>query len=71
MNSNVTRTIIGMDAQELKNLTSEVKETVANNNFISKNDKSFCVADLWNIHRSRKTQGLSKRAMVSRRTTIV
>ncbi len=71
MNSNVTRTVISMGAQELKNLTSEVKETIADSNFISKNDKTFGVADLWNIQRGRKTQNLSKRAMLSRRNTIV
>ena len=71
MNSNLTSTIISMDAQELKNLTTEVKETVANSNFISKSDRSFGIADLWNIQRNRKTQDLSKRAMLSRRNTIV
>ena len=71
MNSNVTRTVINMGAEELKNLTSEVKETVASSNFISKQDKSFGVADLWNIRRGRKTQHLSSRAMLSRRNTIV
>ncbi len=71
MNSNVTGTIITMGVEELKNLTSEVKETVANSNFISSNEKSFGIADLWNIQRHRKTQNLSQRAMLSRRSTIV
>ena len=70
MNSNITSTIIGMDAQDLRNLTTEVKETVASSSFIA-SSKSFGIADLWNIQRSRKTQDLSKRAMVSRRNTIV
>lgn len=70
MNS-VNSTIIDMDAQSLKNLTSEIKETVASSNFISKIDKSFGIADLWNIQRIRKTQNLNKRAMLSRRNTIV
>ena len=71
MNSNVTSTVISMGAEEFKNLTNEVKETVASSNFVSKHDKSFGVADLWNIQRNRKTQNLSGRAMLSRRNTIV
>lgn len=70
MNSNITSAIIDMGANELNNLTIEVKETVADSNFVSPN-KSFGVADLWNIQRGRKTQNLSKRAMLSRRSTIV
>ena len=70
MNSNITSTIINLGAQELKNLTTEIKETVASENFV-RNDKSFGVADLWNIQRGRKTQHLSSRAMLSRRNTIV
>jgi hypothetical protein len=68
MNNNSNRTIINMDAAELVNLTTEVKETVAN---IATHHKNFSVADLWNIQRSRKTQHLSKRPMLSRRSTIV
>jgi len=71
MNSNVTRTMISIGAQEFEKLTAEVKETVAASEFVSKNDKPFGVADLWNIQRGRKTQGLSKRAVLSRRNTIV
>ncbi len=71
MNSNVTSTIIEMGAQEFEILTKEVKETVANTNFILTNKKSFGIADLWNIQRVRKTQELSKRAMFSRRNTIL
>ena len=70
MNSNITSAIIDMGANELNNLTIEVKETVADSNFVSPS-KSFGVADLWNIQRGRKTQNLSKRAMLSRRSTIV
>ena len=70
MNSNVKSTLINMGAEEFKNLTSEVKETVANGNF-AQNDKTFGIVDLWNIQRSRKTQDLSKRKMLSRRNTIV
>ena len=68
MNNNSNRTIINMDAAELGNLTTEVKETVAN--FVT-HDKTFSAADLWYIQRNRKTQNLSKRPMLSRRNTIV
>ena len=68
MNNNSNRTIISMDAAELVNLTTEVKETVAN---ITTHDKSFSVADLWNIQRNRKTQNLSKRSVLSRRNSIL
>lgn len=69
MNSNMTNARINMGAEELKNLTTETKETVADSNFVS--HKSFGIADLWNIQRGRKTQDLSKRAVLSRRNTIV
>ena len=68
MNNNSNRTIISMDAAELVNLTTEVKETVAS---IATQDKTFSAADLWNIQRNRKTQNLSRRPMLSRRNTIV
>jgi len=68
MNNNSNRTIINMGAAELVNLTTEVKETVAN---IATHDKTFSVADLWKIQRNRKTQNLSKRPMLSRRNSIL
>jgi hypothetical protein len=68
MNNNSNRSIISMDAAELADLTTEVKETVAN---ITTQHKNFSVADLWNIQRNRKTQNLFKRPMLSRRSTIV
>ena len=68
MNNNSNRTIINMDAAELVNLTTEVKETVAN---LAIHNRTFSAADLWNIQRNRKTQNLSKRAMLSRRNTIL
>ena len=70
MNSNMNSTVITMGAEEFKNLTTEVKETVAGSHFTGHN-KSFGIADLWNIQRGRKTQDLSKRAVLSRRNTIV
>ena len=68
MNNNSNRTIISMDAAELVNLTTEVKETVAD---LATQDKAFSVADLWNIQKRRKTQSLSQRPVLSRRTTIL
>ncbi len=68
--NNSTRSIINMDAQQLVNLTTEVKETVANKAFVT-NDKAFSIADLWNIQKSRKTQNLSGRPVLSRRNTIL
>ena len=70
MNSNSNSTRITIGAEELNHLTTEVKETVANRHFVA-HDKSFGIADLWNIQRGRKTQDLSKRAVLSRRNTIV
>ena len=68
MNNNSNRSIINMDAAELANLTTEVKETVAN---IATHYKTFSAADLWAIQKSRKTQNLSKRPMLSRRNSIL
>lgn len=71
MNRNVSSSIIVMEADELRQLTTEVKETVAENVDVKKEEKQFTSANLWNIQRSRKTQSLSKRPVLSRRTTIL
>lgn len=71
MNRNVNSSIIVMEADELKQLTTEVKETLAENAVVEKLEKSFDSANLWNIQRNRKTQSLSKRPVLSRRATIV
>ncbi len=68
MNNNSNHTIMDMDAAELANLTTEVKETVAH---FATQDKTFSVADLWSIQNNRKTQNLSKRSVLSRRNTIL
>ncbi len=68
MNNNSNRAIINMDAAELVNLTTEVKETVAT---FATHDKTFSVADLWNIQKNRRTQNLSRRPMLSRRNSIL
>ena len=52
MNSNVTNSIIKMEADELSKLITEVKETVATN----VNEKQiFSAADLWSIQKSMRT----------------
>lgn len=50
MNSNVNNAIIMMDNDELRELVTEVKETVATNV-----DKQFSAADLWRIQRNMRT----------------
>ncbi len=71
MNRNVNSSIIVMEADELKQLTTEVKETLAENADVEKAEKRFDSASLWNIQKNRKTQSLSKRPVLSRRTTIL
>lgn len=59
MNSNVTRSIIDMEPAELKELVTEVKETVAGN----LNEKQmFSAADLWRIQKLMRTAQSSRRA---------
>ena len=56
MNSNVNNSIVVMEADELKTLVTEVKETVATN------IKQFSAVDLWNIQRNMRTaQKVSRR----------
>ena len=56
MNSNVNRSIITMESDDLSKLVTEVKETVASN------VKQFSAADLWNIQRNmRSAQKVSRR----------
>jgi len=56
MNSNVTHTVLDMANDELKNLVSQVNETVATdvdfNKTTSKN--IFAAANLWHIQRMKK-----------------
>ena len=58
MNSNVNRSIITMESDDLSKLVTEVKETVA----VNTNSKQLSAADLWNIQRKMKTaQKVSRR----------
>ncbi len=56
MNSNVKHSIVKMEAEELKQLVTEVKETVATNVDVKNQDQAqnLCVADLWKIQRQMK-----------------
>lgn len=59
MNSNVTRSVINMEPEELKELVTEVKETVARD----LNEKQmFSAADLWRIQKLMRTAHSSRRA---------
>ena len=56
MNSDVMPSRVQMDAEVLKNLLTEVKETVAN--VIERPEvkpTSFSVVDMWNIRRTAKS----------------
>ena len=50
--------IVQIEANELKQLVSEVKETVATNitnvKSVKKVTPKFGITDLWNIHRKKK-----------------
>jgi hypothetical protein len=65
MKSNVMPSIVQIEANQLKQLVSEVKETVATGiiqvNKTKRNTTSFGVVDLWNIQRSARTMA-SRRA---------
>ena len=55
MNSNVKTSIVQLEAEDLKQLVSEVKETVASNVVVNGQTKSqLSVADLRNIQRKMK-----------------
>ena len=58
MNSNVNRSVIIMESDDLSKLVTEVKETVS----VNTNFKQLSAADLWNIQRNMKTaQKVSRR----------
>lgn len=64
MKSNVMPSIVQMEANELKQLVSEVRETVATGIVVTNVKKaapSFGVVDLWNIRRGMKTARLARR----------
>lgn len=69
MKSNVMQSIVQIEANDLKNLVSEVKETVATdlikvNSAKSTATISFGIVDLWNIRRGMKTARLGSRRSI-------
>jgi hypothetical protein len=50
----VMPSIIQMDTETLKKLTTEVKETLATDVVIPARKKRFAVVDLWKIHQAKK-----------------
>ena len=66
MKSNVMPSIVQIEANQLKQLVSEVKETVATEmikvNTVRKATPKFGVIDMWNIHRNRKSAHISWRS---------
>jgi hypothetical protein len=62
MKNDVMPSIVQMDADELKTLLTEVKETVATGVVLPAQPKrSFNAADLWNIRRNAKTANSLRR----------
>ena len=58
MKNDVMPSIVQMEAEELKQLTAEVKETIATNIKLEKtktNNRSFGIVDLWNIRRNARS----------------
>jgi hypothetical protein len=54
MNQVVMPSIVKMDTETLKKLTTEVKETLATGIEIPAQKKRFAVVDLWKIHQAKK-----------------
>jgi hypothetical protein len=58
MKNDVMPSIVQMEAEELHQLTAEVKETIAVNIKLSKEkliSRPFGIVDLWNIRRNAKS----------------
>lgn len=68
MKSNVMPSIVQIEANELKHLVSEVKETVATDliqvKHIKRTRKHFGVVDLWNIHRGIRMATMPRRSAI-------
>ena len=64
MNANVMPSIVQIGKENLRNLVTEVRETVATNTnmqpFITR-QKKFGIVDLWNCHRMMKTASSLRR----------
>lgn len=55
MNSNVMPSIVKIEKDSLRKLVEEVKETLAININTGKKQKSFGLADFWNLRKSVRT----------------
>ena len=62
MTNDVKRSVILMEQDELKNLVSVVKETVAHNvqNSEENSTPQLSVADLWNIQKNRRNRTIRR-----------
>jgi hypothetical protein len=54
MNQVVMPSIVQMDNETLKKLTTEVKETLATGLIVPSKKRRFAVVDLWRIHQAKK-----------------
>jgi len=63
MNTSISRSIIQLNAVEMKELIAEVKETVAVNVRVKKIRRTFIAAELWNIQKKRKSYALASRGI--------
>jgi hypothetical protein len=54
MNQVVMQSIVQMDTETLKRLTTEVKETLATDINMAAQKKQFTVVDLWKIHQAKR-----------------
>ncbi len=65
MKSNVMPSIVQIEANQLKQLVTEVPETVATGiikvNGFNKQRATFGLVDLWNIQRKSKTASIARR----------
>lgn len=62
MTNQVKRSVISMEQDELKNLVSEVKETIAHEvqNSTENNTPQLSAADLWNIQKNRRQRTIRR-----------
>jgi hypothetical protein len=54
MNQDVMPSIVQMDSEMLKNLTTEVKETLATDIHMSAPKRRFALVNLWKIHNAKR-----------------
>ncbi|HEV3222187.1 MAG TPA: hypothetical protein VGZ90_04880 [Puia sp.] len=55
MKQDVMPSIVKMDSEMLKNLTTEVKETLATGIDLPSQKKRFTLVNLWKIHQAKRT----------------